>query len=80
LAAELLQALFDLTPAESRVAGLIADGYGVESIATTLAVSLNTVRTHLKSVFTKLGVSRQAELASLLSTTGLRTPHWKLPG
>lgn len=80
LATELLQALFDLTPAEARVAGLIAEGYAVDSIATTHSVSLNTVRTQLKSIFTKLGVTRQAELASLLSTTGLRTPHWKRPG
>jgi DNA-binding CsgD family transcriptional regulator len=79
-AAELLQALFDLTPAEARVAGLIAEGHAVESIAATLSVTSNTVRTQLKSVFTKTGVGRQAELASLLSATGLRTPPWKRSG
>jgi DNA-binding CsgD family transcriptional regulator len=78
LAAELLQALFDLTPAEARVAGLIAEGRSVEEITGSLSVSSNTVRTQLKSVFTKTGVGRQAELVTLLSTHGLRTPHWRV--
>lgn len=78
LASELLQALFDLTPAEARIAGLIAEGQSVDAITESLAVSANTVRTQLKSVFTKTGVGRQAELASLLSATGLRTPPWKV--
>ncbi len=76
-AAELLQALFDLTPAEARVAGLIAEGLTVDSITSILSVTSNTVRTQLKSIFNKTGVSRQAELASLLSAGGLRTPAWK---
>ncbi len=76
-AAELLQALFDLTPAEARVAGLIAAGHTIDSITSTLSVTSNTVRTQLKSIFNKTGVSRQAELASLLSAGGLRTPAWK---
>jgi DNA-binding CsgD family transcriptional regulator len=79
-AGELLQALFDLSPAEARVARLIAEGQAVDSIAGTLSVTLNTVRTQLKSIFTKTGVGRQAELASLLSASGLRTPPWKRPG
>jgi DNA-binding CsgD family transcriptional regulator len=78
LAAGLLQALFDLTPAEARVAGLIAEGQSVDSITDSLQVSTNTVRTQLKSVFAKTGVGRQAELATLLSAHALRTPHWKL--
>ena len=77
---ELLQALFDLSPAEARVAGLIAEGQAVDSIAESLAVTPNTIRTQLKAIFTKTGVGRQAELASLLSASGLRTPPWKHPG
>jgi DNA-binding CsgD family transcriptional regulator len=76
-ATELLQALFDLTPAEARVAALIAEGHAVDTIASSLSVTLNTVRTQLKSVFTKTGVGRQAELASLLSASGLRAPRWR---
>jgi DNA-binding CsgD family transcriptional regulator len=67
-----------LTPAEARVAGLIAEGRSVEEITGSLSVSSNTVRTQLKSVFTKTGVGRQAELVTLLSAHGLRTPHWRV--
>jgi DNA-binding CsgD family transcriptional regulator len=80
LSGELLQALFDLSPAEARVAGLIAEGQAVDAIADSLAVTPNTVRTQLKAIFTKTGVGRQAELASLLSASGLRTPPWRQPG
>lgn len=65
-APELLQALFDLTPAESRVASLLVDGGSVDAITKLQGISANTVRTQLKAVFAKTGVERQAELVSLL--------------
>jgi DNA-binding CsgD family transcriptional regulator len=63
---ELLQALFDLTPAEARLASQLTTGKSVEEIALSNGLSHNTIRTHLKSVFLKTGVQRQAELVSLL--------------
>jgi DNA-binding CsgD family transcriptional regulator len=68
-APELLQALFDLTPAESRIAGQLTEGRSIEQIALLNGLSQNTIRTHLKSVFSKTGVQRQAELVSLLGMT-----------
>lgn len=65
-APEMLQALFDLTPAEARVASLLIDGNTIDTISKTHSVSLNTVRTQLKSVFQKTGVDRQVDLVSLL--------------
>jgi DNA-binding CsgD family transcriptional regulator len=65
-APEMLQALFDLTPAEARIASLLIDGNTLDTISKTHSVSLNTVRTQLKSVFQKTGVDRQADLVSLL--------------
>jgi DNA-binding CsgD family transcriptional regulator len=62
----LLQALFDLTPAEARVTSMLVDGLSVDLIARTHHVSLNTVRTQLKAVFVKTGVERQVDLVSLL--------------
>lgn len=63
---ELLQALFDLTPAEARVARLIVEGQTVNAIAFTTHTSVNTIRTQLKAVFLKAGVQRQTELVSML--------------
>jgi DNA-binding CsgD family transcriptional regulator len=64
---ELVQSLFDLTPAEARVARSLASGKTVEAIATEGGVSLNTVRTHVRGVLEKTGCTRQAEVITLLS-------------
>lgn len=68
-APSLLQALFDLTPAEARTASQITQGKSIEQISLASGIAQNTIRTHLKSVFQKTGVERQAELVSLLSVT-----------
>ena len=68
-APSLLQALFDLTPAEARAASQITEGKSIEQISSAAGLSQNTIRTHLKSVFQKTGVERQAELVSLLSVS-----------
>ncbi len=65
--AEVLQGLFDLTPAEARVARSVAQGNTIEAIAFTNGVSRETVRTQLASVLAKTGMSRQAELVALLA-------------
>jgi DNA-binding CsgD family transcriptional regulator len=69
--AEVLQVLFDLTPAEARVARSIGEGRSIEAIALASGLSRETVRSQLAAVFGKTGVSRQAELAALLSGKGL---------
>ncbi|MBG0808378.1 helix-turn-helix transcriptional regulator [Methylosinus sp. H3A] len=65
--AALLQGLFDLTPAEARVARAIAAGRPASEIAGAHGVSAETVRTQLRAVFAKTGVSRQVDLVRLLS-------------
>ena len=65
--AELLGGLFDLTPAEARVARSISEGKTTEETASALNLSRETVRWYLKSIFGKTGVSRQADLGVLLS-------------
>jgi len=77
--AEVIQGLFDLTPAEARVASGVAQGSTLQSMAAASGVSIGTVRTHLKSVFGKVGVARQAELAGLLGG-GLSQPVALHPG
>lgn len=63
---ELVQSLFDLTPAEARVARGIAEGRSPAEIAAAAGVSPETVRIQLKSVFAKTGCTRQPELTALL--------------
>jgi DNA-binding CsgD family transcriptional regulator len=64
--------LFDLTPAEARVARGIAMAQTPEMVAASLGSSLETVRSHLKRIMHKTGTTRQAELVLLLS--GLNAP------
>ncbi|WP_105381894.1 helix-turn-helix transcriptional regulator [Neorhizobium alkalisoli] len=64
--------LFDLTPAEARVARGIALAQTPETIAASLGVSVETTRSHLKRIMQKTGTTRQAELVLLLS--GLSAP------
>jgi DNA-binding CsgD family transcriptional regulator len=58
---------YSLTPAEARLATHIGDGGSVADYAVQQKVSEGTVRTHLKAVFAKTGVHRQADLVRLLA-------------
>ena len=64
--ADVLQGLFDLTPAEARVARSVVERQTVETIATSLGVSRETVRTQIKAVLAKTGAARQGDLSALL--------------
>jgi DNA-binding CsgD family transcriptional regulator len=69
--ADALALLYDLTPAESRIFELIADGQTSSDIAVVLGIAPSTVRTHLLRVFDKTGCSRQAELVKLAASMSL---------
>jgi PAS domain S-box-containing protein len=69
---DLVQRLFALAPAEARVATLIGSGLSPRQAAKKLGISEGNVRTTLKRVFAKVGVSRQSELALLLAKLTLR--------
>ncbi len=70
--ADLARRLFALNPAEARVAALICGGLSPRHAAEKLDISEGNVRTTLKHVFTKVGISRQSELAILLTKLALR--------
>lgn len=59
--------LYGLTPAQAAVARKLFAGLNLEEAAQALGLSLNTVRTHLKQVFTRCEVNSQAELLHLLA-------------
>jgi DNA-binding CsgD family transcriptional regulator len=63
---DLLQRLYGLTPAESRVVTLMIQGHDVKSVSRLLNVSVSTTRTHVKRVLAKTSTRRQAELAVLV--------------
>jgi len=64
---EMLHGLFDLTPAEARVARALAAGLSVDEISLKSATSRETVRTQLKGVMAKTATTRQADLVRLLA-------------
>jgi DNA-binding CsgD family transcriptional regulator len=53
-----------LTPAERRVAALVAEGRTNREVAAALFLGERTVESHLTQVYSKLGVRSRAELAS----------------
>lgn len=55
-----------LTPSQRRVAELAAAGRSNPEIAQALFVSRNTVETHLRAVFARVGVQRREDLAAVL--------------
>ena len=62
VAAPLLAELCGLTPAESQVVRMVADGLSPKLIAIRLGISLATVKTHLHRGFRKSGARGQADL------------------
>ncbi len=66
-----LRDLYGLTDAEARVAVALASGHSVQSAAECLNISAETLRSHLKHVFRKLGVARQQDLVRILTEIGL---------
>jgi len=69
---ELVQSLFDLSPAEARVARALTIGQSVEEIASAGAVSRNTVRTQVRAVLEKTGCHRQSDVIALLKGIAVR--------
>lgn len=62
----LMRQLFGLTPAELRLLEGLPQHDSLSELAATLGLSLETVRSQLKSVFQKTGVRTQAALARLI--------------
>ena len=72
---DLVGAVLDLTPAESLLAVMLADGHSPREIASSTGRTEGTVRWHLKQVFRKQGISRQADLVGrVLSLGGMPNP------
>jgi NarL family two-component system response regulator LiaR len=59
-----------LTPREADVLELLQQGMSNAQIAITLNVGVETVRTHARNIYRKLGVKTRRELATLGASTG----------
>ena len=61
----------DLTEREREVLGLLADGLSNAAIASTLSVSVHTVRNHIANLSAKLGAHSKLEALSIAVRDGL---------
>ena len=62
----LVAAGLGLTPMESRVAVLLAEGKSLREVAAATGRKATTIRWHLRQIFAKHGIARQAELVRLV--------------
>jgi DNA-binding CsgD family transcriptional regulator len=66
-----MQALYNLTGAESDTCRLIAEGLGTGDIAEVQNLTLETVRTYVKRILEKTGTHNRAQLVRLALTVNL---------
>jgi DNA-binding CsgD family transcriptional regulator len=62
LSAKRIAAIYDLTAAEADITASIVSGASVASAAEARGITENTAKTHLKSVYEKIGINRQNQL------------------
>ncbi len=60
-----------LSPRESEVLTLLADGLGVAAIARQLFVSESTAKTHISKIYDKLGAANRAQAIMIAMRSGL---------
>lgn len=60
-----------LSPREKEIVAAIAKGFSSTEIANKLFISINTVETHRKNIFFKLGISNTAQLISTAIKLGI---------
>ena len=84
-----LQALFDFTASEARLARLLMEGKTIDECCGPLSICASTARRHLANIFSKTDVRHQGQLVSLLlksagtvrvkNDDGLPPPHTVSP-
>jgi DNA-binding CsgD family transcriptional regulator len=63
----LLSQAYRFTESEMRLLEKLVGGYSLSEIADARQLSLETIRTQLKSLFSKTGTHRQSDLVRLVS-------------
>lgn len=82
LSVQRLSWLYNLSPQEARVCEALYRLGTVDAVAQEMSVTQHTVRSHLKAIYTKLGVTNQMQLvkrlaSAVLPATGALDPIWE---
>jgi DNA-binding CsgD family transcriptional regulator len=64
-----------LTPAETAVFNLYVEGYDAAEVSAMLFLSKNTIKTHNRHIYNKLGVASRRELMAHLRSLNVSTPN-----
>lgn len=72
ISSETLQELFGLTEGESRVAAQLANGFTLNEAADELSISVNTAKSHARSIYEKTGVNKQTKFIQLVANSVAR--------
>lgn len=67
----ILSGLFDLTPAEARLAIELAAGRSVQQAAVEIGIAVKSARIYLDRIFRKTGTNRQSQLMALLKSAAV---------
>jgi DNA-binding CsgD family transcriptional regulator len=75
----LLRGLFDLSPAEAKLAAALSSGLTLKQAADDAGVRISTARSYMESVFRKTGTHQQSQLVALLKSTQPMRRHQQAP-
>jgi DNA-binding CsgD family transcriptional regulator len=64
----ILTGLFDLTPAEAKLATALTGGQSLKAAAIGSGVTFSTARTYLDRIYRKTGANQQSQLVALLKS------------
>jgi DNA-binding CsgD family transcriptional regulator len=64
----LLRALFDLSPAEAKLAAALSSGRTLKQAADDARVRVSTARSYMENIFRKTGTHQQSQLVALLKS------------
>jgi len=67
-----LVGMYGFTNCESQLAALLARGTNLSDAAAHLGVSINTVKTHLRGIYEKMGTNKQAQVVAKLNHSTAR--------